>query len=134
MRVGRQQRLELRHVGRLFAEPHRPGVRLQHHGHAVVELGAQFVGLRRDDGEAANAFARRRAPGFPQPGHPHQPAILQRDRVRLLAGSGLLPFVKAVERHQAAPALKRFAEGRLGVDLFRAGVDGRETDLNVFRP
>jgi hypothetical protein len=43
-RKGRgQQRLELRHVRRLFAEPSRPCIGLEHRGHAVVELGAQFV-------------------------------------------------------------------------------------------
>jgi hypothetical protein len=30
------------------------------------------------------------------------------------------PFTKAIERHQAALALKRFAERRPGVDLRRA--------------
>ena len=29
-----------------------------------MELGAQFVRCRRDDGEAADSLARRRAPGF----------------------------------------------------------------------
>jgi hypothetical protein len=42
-RAGGQQRLELRHVRRLFAEPSRPCIGLEHRGHAVVELGAQFV-------------------------------------------------------------------------------------------
>jgi len=61
-----------------------------------MQFGAQFV--RRGgggDGEAANSFARRRAPGFPQPGHAHQPAIGQCDRVRLLARRGLLPLEKS---------------------------------------
>ena len=39
-RVGGQQRLELRQLGRLFAKPHRPGLRCEHHRHAVVQLGA----------------------------------------------------------------------------------------------
>jgi hypothetical protein len=33
----------LRHVRRLFTEPSRPCIGLEHRGHAVVELGAQFV-------------------------------------------------------------------------------------------
>jgi hypothetical protein len=44
---------------------------------------------------------------------------LNANRVRLFAGGGFLPFVKAVERHQAATALEGFAKCRLGVDLFR---------------
>jgi hypothetical protein len=40
--LGGQQRLELRHVRRQFAEPSRPCIGLEHRGHAVVELGAQF--------------------------------------------------------------------------------------------
>src|ERR1700737_2378559 len=32
------------------------------------------------------------------------------------------------------PALKRLAERRFGVDLFGAGVDGREADFDVLRP
>ena len=58
-RAGGQQRLELRHVRRLFAQPHRPCFGLQDHQHTVVEFGAQFVRPGGDDGEAANSFARR---------------------------------------------------------------------------
>ena len=38
-----EQRLEAAAVRRLFAEPQWPYIGLQHHGHAVVELGTQFV-------------------------------------------------------------------------------------------
>jgi len=50
----------------------------------------------------------------------------------LFAGPGFLPFVKVVDRHQAAPAFERFAEGRLALDPFRLGVDVGEADLDVF--
>jgi len=40
-RAGDQQRLELRHVRRLFPKPLRPGLRLEDHRHPVVKLGAQ---------------------------------------------------------------------------------------------
>src|SRR5580704_1892207 len=63
--VGCQQRLDLRHVGRLLAEPYWPCLGFQHRGHAVVELGAQFVRLGGDDREAANCLAGGRAPSFP---------------------------------------------------------------------
>jgi hypothetical protein len=62
-----------------------------------MQLGALFVRRGGDDGEPANSFARRLAPGFPQPGHAHQPAIGQCDRVRLLARRGLLPLEKVIE-------------------------------------
>jgi hypothetical protein len=39
-RIRRQQRLELRHIGWLFAEPCGPCIGLQHYGHPVVELSA----------------------------------------------------------------------------------------------
>jgi SAM-dependent methyltransferase len=59
---------------------------------------------------------------------------LARDRVGLLAGCGLFPFEKIVDRHQAAPPLERLAEGGLGLDLLGPGIDGREADLDVLRP
>jgi hypothetical protein len=93
-RAGGEQRLELGHVGRMFADPHRPCLGLQNHGRPVMLFGAQFVRRGGDDGEAANSFARRRAPGSPQPGHAHQPAIGQCDCVRLLARRVLLPLEK----------------------------------------
>ena len=42
------------------------------------------------------------------------------------------PFVKTVDRHQAAPALERFAERRLALDPLGLGVDVGEADLDVF--
>ena len=62
----------------------------------------------------------------------HDPAIGEGDRVRLFAGPGFLPFVKVVDRHQAAPALERLAKSRLALDPFRLGVDVGEADLDVF--
>ena len=55
-RVGGEQGFQARLVGRFLAEPFGPRLRLQHHGHPVVQFGAQFVGLRGDDREAANTF------------------------------------------------------------------------------
>ena len=48
------QRLELRHIGRLFAEPRRPRCGFEHDGHPVVELGAQLrTGVSRSDSKGA---------------------------------------------------------------------------------
>ena len=57
-RVGGQQSFQMRLACRFLAEPRRPGLGRENHGHAVMQLGAQFVRLRGDDREAANAFAR----------------------------------------------------------------------------
>src|SRR5258708_39906046 len=81
----------------MFAEPERPHIRLQDHWHPVVKLRTQFIWRRRDDREAAHPPPRRRAPGLPQAGHAHQTPVGQRDRVGLLACTGLLPFVKIIE-------------------------------------
>ena len=69
-RAGGEQRLELGHVGRMFADPHRPCLGLQNHGRQVMLFGAQFVRNGGDDGEAANSFARRLAPGSHNPAMP----------------------------------------------------------------
>ncbi len=44
------------------------------------------------------------------------------------------PFVEAVDRHKAAPALERLAESRPGLDPFRLGVDIGEADIDVLGP
>ena len=41
------------------------------------------------------------------------------------------PFIKTVDRHQAAPALERFAECRLVLDPLGLGIDVGEADLDV---
>jgi hypothetical protein len=51
--------------GGLLAEPCRPVLGSEDHGHAIVQPGAQFVRLRGDDREAPHPFARRRAPVHP---------------------------------------------------------------------
>jgi len=52
----------------------------------------------------------------------------------VLAGSGFLPFVIAVERHEIAPLPEGLAEGGLRVDLLGARIDGREADFDVLGP
>src|SRR5271156_1885027 len=44
------------------------------------------------------------------------------------------PFVKIVERHEAAPLPGRLAEGGLGVDVLAPRVEGREAELGVLGP
>jgi hypothetical protein len=94
-RKGRgEQGLQVRRIGRPLAEPGRLDWQASARPARVIEPGAEFVRCRRDDREAADALARRRAPGLPQAGHGHQAAPRKRDRVGLLACCGLLPFVK----------------------------------------
>jgi hypothetical protein len=70
----------------------------------------------------------------------HKPASAMMPRsasaiaIRLLAAFRVLPFVKVVDRHKAAPAFKRFAESRLALDPFRLGVDVGKADLDVLGP
>jgi hypothetical protein len=49
-------------------------------GHAVVELGAQLVRLRRDDRERADPLAGPRFPILPYARERHDAAIGKRDR------------------------------------------------------
>jgi hypothetical protein len=133
-RVGGQQRLELRHVDGFFAEPGRPCVGLQDHRHAIVDFGAELIRRGGDDREAADPFAGRRVPVLPHTRERHDAAIGERKRIRLLSGRRLLPFVKRVDRYQAAPALERLAESRLALDPLGLGVDVGETDLDVLGP
>src|SRR5215831_9382692 len=58
----------------------------------------------------------------------------ERDGIRLFACARLLPFVKIVYRHKAAPSFKRFAESRLALDPLGLGVDIREPDFDVLCP
>jgi hypothetical protein len=44
-RAGGEQRLELGHVGRLFAEPHRPCLGRQNHGHPLCSSAHNSVGM-----------------------------------------------------------------------------------------
>ena len=74
-----------------------------------------------------------RAPDIPEAGKSHQPAVAERHGERLLVG--VAPFVIAVGDDEAAACrLPGAAEGRLGVDAFRARVEGRAADLHVFGP
>ena len=53
----------------------------------------------------------------------------ERNRVGLLPGLGLRPFVKVIDRHETAAALQRLAERRLGFDAFGFGVDVGEANF-----
>src|SRR6516225_7468301 len=111
----REQGLERGRVRSFFPKPDRPSFGLEDRRHPVVELSAEFVRFGRDDGEASNPFARRRAPVLPQASQCHQASVRQRNRVGLLAGPGFFPFVEAIDRHEAAAALECVAEGRPGL-------------------
>jgi len=56
-RVGGQQRLQIRHVGRLFAKPSRPCLGLEDHRHPIMDSGAQLVRRGGDDRETAHPLA-----------------------------------------------------------------------------
>ena len=73
-------------------------------------------------------------PVLPQARQRHHASVRQRNRVRLLAGSGFFPFVEAIDRHEAAAALACVAEGRPGLDPFRLGVDVGEADVQILGP
>jgi hypothetical protein len=96
-----------------------------------VELGAQFVWRGGDDRESADPFPGRRMPVLPQTRERHDAAIGERERIGLLPGRGFAPFIKVVDRHQAAPALERFAECRLVLGPLGLGIDIGEADLDV---
>ena len=130
----REQGFEFGRVRWLLAKPNRPGFGLEDHRHAVVKRRAQFVRRGRDDGEASNPLARGRTPVLPQAGQGHQAPVGKRDRIGLLARPGLLPFVEAVDGHEAAAALERFTKGRPVVDPLGLGVDVGETDVEVLGP
>ena len=59
---------------------------------------------------------------------------MPRSAIGLLPGRGFAPFIKVVDRHQAAPALERFAECRLVLDPLGLGIDIGEADLDVLGP
>jgi hypothetical protein len=99
-----------------------------------VDLGAQFVRRRGDDCEAANPFARRRAPGLPQACERHDLPVGKRDCVGLLPRRGHFPFVEIVDRDETPPLAERLAEGSLGFDALGLGVDVGEADLDVLGP
>jgi len=73
-------------------------------------------------------------PVLPQSSERHDAAIGERNRVWLLGGPRLLPFVEAVDRHNAAPAFEGFPESRLALDPLCLGVNVGETDLDVLGP
>ena len=69
-----------------------------------------------------------------KPANRHNAAIGERNRVWLLDGPRLLPFVEVVDRHKAAPSFERFAQSWLALDPLRRGVDVGEADLDVLGP
>jgi len=99
-----------------------------------MDFGAQFVRDRGDDREAANPLAGRGVPVFPQTRERHDAAIGEREHVGLLPGCGFAPFIKVVDRHQAAPALERFAKCGLVLDSLGLSIDVGEPDLDVLGP
>src|SRR5215471_19058139 len=73
-------------------------------------------------------------PILPKPGQGHQPLIGKRDGIGLLPRRGLLPLVKVIDRHQAAPLLEGLAKSRPVLYPLGLGIDVSEADLKVFGP
>jgi hypothetical protein len=73
-------------------------------------------------------------PVLPQTRERHETAALERDRMGLFPGRGLLPLVKAVDRHQAAAAFEGLAKSGLRFDPLGLGVAIGEADLDVLGP
>jgi hypothetical protein len=69
-----------------------------------------------------------------QPEHLVDLQDLESDCIRALAGCGFFPLVKAVDRHEASPALEGIAERRPGLDPLGLGVDIGEADIHVLGP
>ena len=120
---------------------------------ALVRFKPEGEVLRRDD----DGFAMMQAPqirsrrcrqdrggidlaavvvtgGFPKPRESEQRIVAAADRKGLspFVARGF-PFVKAVRRHEAPPALERRTKGRFFRSRFRARIDQR-TPLDLLRP
>src|SRR4051812_1606880 len=79
--------------------------------------------------------ALRLLPIPPQTRHGERLAVGADNRIGLLLSSRtLLPFVKAIDRHEAAAAAKGIAESRFGGGGFGYRVDAAHADRGIFRP
>ncbi len=91
---------------RLVAQPVSTVAGRENERHAVVDFGHQLVGMRRDDGEREDPFARGRVlPVLPQTAKAKGRAVLHGDGIRLLGLLPLdrLPFEEAIDRDDEAP-------------------------------
>lgn len=68
-------------------------------GHAVVDLGGEFVGFGGDNGAAADDFFFGRGPFLPESGHGERAIVGHVQVVRDFTGVGLLPLVVAAGRY-----------------------------------
>jgi hypothetical protein len=102
-----------------------------------VDLGHQFVGVRRDHRESANPLARSRFfPVLPEPANAKRPAVLHGDGIGLLSFLALdrLPLEEAVDRDDTAPPAIRVAEARQIADGLALSVDRLAPAFRVAAP
>ena len=103
--------------------------------HPVVEVGQRLVGRGRDDREGPpDRLGRRVAPARPQAGEGERRAVAADDPVRLADRALALPLVERIDRHEAALADERVAEGRARGDRLGPRVEHPRADLGLLRP
>ena len=89
---------------------------------------------RRDDGDAVHLLAVRPHPGFRQRRQADRAFAAAIDEVGPPAAAGILPFVIAVGRDQAAPPLDRVLEGGLVQHRLGTGIDQQRELAGVLDP
>src|ERR1051325_9971645 len=123
-------------IGLALAEPGRPFLAREDHGHTVMNGATELVGDACDDSERLDRVAGTPIlPVFAEARHGEWYAVGPDDRVGLLAGRSLLPLVEGIHRHDAALTTReRIAEGRLPRDRLGHRVDASRAHFDILGP
>jgi hypothetical protein len=98
---------------------------MQHHRHAVMDLGHQGVGIRRDNGKRGDRAALGIVYGAPDTRKGKRLPGFQGDPIGHLACTETLPLVESIRQHQAALAAKGLLEEGFRRHRLRPGIDDR---------
>ena len=100
-----------------------------------MQVAQRVVRGRGHDREGPPDGLRGRvAPARPQPGQGERPAVAPHDAVRLADRALALPLVERIDRHEAALAHERVAEGRAAGERLGPRVEHPRADLGLLGP
>jgi|SRR5687768_3043335 len=120
--------------GSIVREPLAFVLRAQDNRHSIVNRCDEHIGGACEYAECSQGFADRVTPCFPDASECERRLIYERDAVRHLSVSGLLPFVKPVSRNKAATVTEGGSKGRLCRSGFTPRIDQACADLLILCP
>src|ERR1700676_1312380 len=100
-----------------------------------MNLPHKFIWFACDDCAGMQPLVVGRIfPTFPETGENKWRTICHADRVRDFASENLLPFVKSIDRDQAAAFQEGLAVRRCGINGLNPGIDRLRSDLGILGP